>query len=96
MKQLIIAMSLFAGAAATTWANEACFKVEGMTCAACGITLKSAVNKVDGVQAVVASVEKKNAAVKYDSKKTNDTAIKAAIDNVGYKATIEACSKTKS
>ena len=73
------------------WAEKACFDIQGMTCATCGITLKSAVKKLKGIAEVKASVEKKNAIVQYDKSLTNTDAIKKAIDDVGYKATIQEC-----
>ena len=73
------------------WAEKVCFDVQGMTCATCGITVKSAVKKLKGVEEVKASVEKKNAIVKYDKSLTTPDAIKKAIDGVGYKATIQEC-----
>ncbi|MGE3680194.1 MAG: heavy-metal-associated domain-containing protein [Bdellovibrionales bacterium] len=73
------------------WAEKACFDVQGMTCATCGITVKSAVKKLKGVEEVKASVEKKKAIVQYDKTLTNPDEIKKAIDEVGYKATTQEC-----
>ncbi len=75
----------------SAWADKACYDVQGMTCATCGITVKSAVKKSKGVQEVKASVEKKNAVVQYDGTLTSPQAIKKAIDDVGYKATTQEC-----
>lgn len=73
------------------WADKACFEVEGMTCATCGITVKAAIKKIKGVREVKASVEKKNAVVQYDEALTNSREIKKAIDDVGYKAVFQEC-----
>lgn len=71
--------------------KTACFAVEGMTCAACSVTLKAAVNKLKGIATVKASVEDNSATVDYDSKSTNSDEIKKAIDSTGYKATAKQC-----
>lgn len=83
------------GWAEISFAEQACYEVQGMTCATCGITLRSAVKKVKGVQDVKAFVEKKNAIVQFDSSQTSVSAIKKAIDGVGYKATAQECKKTE-
>jgi len=77
------------------WADEACYKVEGMTCAACAVTAKVAINKLFGIQDVKISVGEKDARVKFDPAKTTKDAIKESIDGVGYKATDKECKQTK-
>lgn len=77
--------------ATPAWADRACYEVLGMTCATCGVTLKSAVKKIRGVQEVRTSVERKNAVVQYDGALTNPLVIKKAIDDVGYKASSQEC-----
>jgi mercuric ion binding protein len=62
-----------------------------MTCAACTVTLKAAVKKLDGIRKVTASVEDKNAVVTFDVSKTNSEAVKSKIDSTGYKATVKQC-----
>jgi len=71
--------------------QRACFAVDGMTCAACTVTLKAAVKKLDGIKKVTASVEDKTAVVIFDLSKTNSEAIKNKIDSTGYKATVKQC-----
>lgn len=71
--------------------QQACFGVEGMTCAACTVTLKAAVKKLDGIKKVTASVEDKKAVVTFDVSKTNAESIKSKIDSTGYKATVKQC-----
>lgn len=74
-------------------AEQACFEVQGMTCATCSLTLKSAVKRIKGVQDVIASVKKKNAIVQFEADQTNTDSIKKAIDDVGYKAIPKDCKK---
>jgi len=92
MKTFLLATILFV-TAIPVFADEACYQVEGMTCSACGVTLKAAVKKIDGVKEVTASVENKEATITFDPKKTNASEIKKSIDNVGYKATAKKCQK---
>jgi mercuric ion binding protein len=61
--------------------------VSGMTCAACPITVKTALSKVKGVEKVEVSFEKREAVVTYDNAKTNVAALKEATKNAGYPAT---------
>jgi periplasmic mercuric ion binding protein len=58
--------------------------VSGMTCAACPITVKKALSKVDGVGAIEVSYEKKEAVVTYDDAKTNVEALTKATEGAGY------------
>lgn len=97
MRKMIVAFLMVAGVGwtETAVAEQACYEVQGMTCITCGITLRSAVKKVKGVQEVKASVEKKSAVVQFDSSQTGVSAIKKAIEEVGYKATAQECKKSE-
>ena len=66
--------------------TEATIKIEGMSCGHCKASATNAISAVDGVSAVEVSLENKQATVSYDSEKTNEDAIKAAIVEAGYKA----------
>ncbi len=72
--------------------DKACFAIEGMTCATCSLTLKAAVNKLDGIAKVEASVDEKSAQVEFDPTKTNKKAIGKKIDSVGYTSKLKQCS----
>jgi mercuric ion binding protein len=61
--------------------------VPGMTCAACPITVKKALSKVQGVEKVEVSFEKKEAVVTYDDVKTNVEALTKATGDAGYPST---------
>lgn len=67
------------------------FKVTGMTCASCSVTLKAALKKLDGVQNVAVSVGDDSASVTFDPGKVTTKDIVAKIDNVGYKAELNQC-----
>ena len=61
--------------------------VPGMSCAACPITVKKALTKVEGVEKVSVSFEKKEAVVTYDDAKTNVKALTNATKDAGYPST---------
>ena len=63
--------------------------VPGMTCSSCPITVKKALSKVDGVQQVKASFEKREAVVTFDDKKTSVEKLSLAVTNAGYPATVK-------
>jgi len=58
--------------------------VPGMYCAACPITVKQALNKVQGVSKVDVSLEKKKAVVTFDDSKTDTKALVKATTDAGY------------
>lgn len=64
--------------------------VPGMTCSSCPITVKKALTKVDGVQQVKASFEKREAVVTYEDTKTSVEKLSLASTNAGYPATVKA------
>lgn len=76
-----------------TWAEtqKSCFSIEGMTCAACTVTAKVAINKLEGIKDIDVSYGNKTATVTYDDSVTDPSKIKEKIDNVGYKATQRQC-----
>lgn len=63
--------------------------VAGMTCAACPVTVKKALSKVEGVEKVEVSYEKKEALVTFDDAKTNVKALTEATKNAGYPSTVK-------
>lgn len=63
--------------------------VSGMTCAACPITVKKALTKVEGVQSAEVSYEKKEASVTYDDAKTNAEALTKATEGAGYPSQVK-------
>ena len=68
---------------ASAWASPqtVTLNVSGMTCPACPITVKKALEKVAGVSKVEVRFEKKQVLVTFDDAKTNtDTLVKATTD----------------
>lgn len=62
--------------------------VPGMTCAACPITVKKAISKVDGVSKVEVSYEKRQAVVTFDDAKASVQQLTQATENAGYPSTV--------
>lgn len=58
--------------------------VPGMTCAACPITVKKALSKVDGVSQTVVSYDTREAIVTFDDAKTNVQKLTAATKDAGF------------
>ncbi len=84
---------LFAGCmvVGTAFAEEktVTLSVQDMTCAACPITVKKALNGVDGVTKVSVSLESKEAIVTYDDAKTKVDALVDATTFAGYPSKVK-------
>jgi mercuric ion binding protein len=63
------------------------FSIKKMTCAACPITVRKAMEGVDGVDKVSVDFNKKTATVVYDPNVATIEKIGAASTNAGYPAT---------
>jgi mercuric ion binding protein len=74
----VLAAPAFAGEKTVTLA------VQNMTCAACPITVKKALSKVEGVEKAEVSYEHKEAVVTYDDAKTNVEALTKTTEGAGY------------
>lgn len=66
---------------------QATFHVDKMTCATCPITVRKAMQRVDGVKEVSVDLDSKTATVIYDSLLTDAKEIAASSTNVGFPAT---------
>jgi mercuric ion binding protein len=64
--------------------------VPGMTCELCPLTVRKALQKVQGVEKVAVSYEKKEAVVTFDDAKTSVEALMSATRGAGYPATVKA------
>jgi len=91
MKKLVTALTLALAFTSSAWAatKTVTLSVPGMTCAACPITVKKALNKVDGVEKTEVSLEKKEATVTYDDAKTSVNALLDATKNAGYPSSVK-------
>ncbi len=81
--------------AASVWASPktVTLNVSGMTCAACPITVKKALEKIQGVSKVDVRYEKKQVLVTFDDAKTNADALVKATTNAGYPSQLEKTAK---
>ena len=64
-----------------------------MDCAACPITVKKALTKVNGVTLAKVDFEKRQATVTFDDTKTDVQALTLATKNVGYPSTLVTTTK---
>lgn len=89
MKKLLPLVALIAALAAPVWAapQTVTLSVPGMTCSACPLTVKLALNKVPGVSKTDVSFEKLEAFVSFDDAKTNVQALTKATADAGYPST---------
>ena len=80
---------------APAWAlpQTVTLNVSGMTCEACPITVKKALEKVSGVSKVEVRYEKKQVLVTFDDAKTNTDALMKATTNAGYPSQPEKATK---
>lgn len=82
-----IALTVTPGTPALAAPKTVTLDVPGMTCAACPITVKTALTKVEGVEKAEVSFEKKEAVVTFDDAKTTVAALMEATKNAGYPST---------
>ena len=86
---LLAALSvLVASTCATAAEKTITLNVSDMTCAACPITVKKALNKVPGVSKVSVSLENKQAVVTFDDSKTQLNTLLNATFEAGYPSTL--------
>lgn len=86
--KMLFAALVLAAMVAPAWAatRTVTLSVPGMTCAACPITVKKALTKVEGVIQVEVSFAEREAVVTYDDARTSVAALVEATANAGYPA----------
>ncbi|EMU9087172.1 mercury transporter [Pseudomonas fluorescens] len=91
MKKLLASFALATLVAAPAWAatQTVTLSVPGMTCAACPITVKKALTKVEGVTKAEVSYENREAIVTFDDAKTNVQALTKATEDAGYPSSVK-------
>ncbi len=62
--------------------------IDKMTCALCPLTVRKAMERVDGVQDVEVDFDSKIATVTFDDSKTTASVVAQASTEVGYPATV--------
>ena len=95
MKTLLAGVVAALVLTAPAWASPqvVTLNVPGMTCPACPITIKKALEKVQGVSKVDVRFEKKQVLVTFDDAKTNTDVLVKATTNVGYPSQPEKAAK---
>lgn len=88
MKTLASAVLLLAAMPAFAATQHLTLSVPGMNCAACPITIKKALSKMDGVSQIEVSAKTRQAVVTYDDAKTDVQALTTATANAGYPSTV--------
>ena len=91
MKKLLSLLAVAAAFATPVWAasQSVTLSVPGMTCSACPITVKSALNKVPGVSQADVTFQKREAVVTFDDTKTSVQALAKATADAGYPSTVK-------
>ena len=86
LKKSIVAVVCMLVFPAPAWSlpKTVTLNVSGMTCPACPITVKKALEKVSGVSKIDVHYEKKQVVVTFDDTKTNAAALVKATTNAGY------------
>jgi periplasmic mercuric ion binding protein len=92
MKKLVTVLTLALAFSASAWAatKTVTLSVPGMTCAACPITVKKALSRVEGVNKIDVNLEKKEAVVTFDDAKTNVEKLTKATADAGYPSSVKA------
>jgi len=68
--------------------TEQTYAIENMTCAACPITVKKAMSRIDGVARVSVDFAAKTATAFFDPAKATDNDLAKASTDVGFPATL--------
>ena len=91
MKKLVSLIALIGALSTPAWAatKTVTLAVPGMTCAACPITVKTALAKVAGVEKTDVSFERREAVVTYDDAKTTVAALTKATAGAGYPSIVK-------
>lgn len=90
MKKLFASVVLSAIAVPVSAATQTVtLSVPAMTCAACPITVKEAISRVEGVSKVAVSFDKREAVVTFDDTKARAQKLTEASANAGYPATVK-------
>ena len=90
MKKLFASLALVS-VVAPVWAATQTVKlsVPGMTCAACPITVKKALSKVEGVSKTDVNFDKREAVVTFDDAKTSVQKLTKATEDAGYPSSVK-------
>lgn len=95
MKKTLITLMLATSYAIPAFAatKTITLTLPGMTCAACPITVKKALSRLDGVVKTEVNFDRREAVVTFDDAKTNVAALARATAEAGYPSTALGSSK---
>ena len=65
--------------------KEIKLNIEGMHCTGCSTRLEKVLNNIDGVESAKVSLEEKKADIKSDEAQVNESELKEAIEDAGFK-----------
>lgn len=86
---LMVSLVVAAVAPVSASIRTVTLSVPGMTCAACPITVKKALTRVDGVSNVEVAYKQLEAVVTFDDAKTSVQALTKASEDAGYPALVK-------
>lgn len=86
---LAVAVALSPLAALAGTPRTVTLKVQNMTCSVCPITVRRALEKVQGVASVKVNLDAKTATVTFDPDKANADSLVKATAEAGYPASVE-------
>lgn len=91
MKRLITLFTLAAAISAPAWAADktVTLSIPGMTCGACPITVRTALDRVPGVEKVGINEAQKLVTVTYDNNKTSMQKLTEATADAGYPSSVK-------
>lgn len=91
MKKLVAVFAFTILAATPAWAanQTVTLSVPDMNCAACPITVKKALSRVEGVNKINVNFEKREATVVFDDKKTAVSKLTEATEMAGYPSSLK-------
>lgn len=76
-------------------ASRAVFHVEGLSCEGCESGVKAALERIEGVEQAEVSHKKSQTSVTYDPAKVSPRELEAAIEAVGYQASLRSGTSSK-
>jgi len=79
---MAVSTTLIAAPSKTTLA------VEHMNCATCPVIVKTALNKLDGVESVQVSMADKTVRVEFDNEKLSEAELAETVTNAGFPAKV--------
>lgn len=90
MKKLAFVIAVAGATSSPAWAatKTVTLSVPRMTCAACPITVRTALSKVDGVGSIRIVLDKREVVVTFDDTKTSIAKLTEATEKVGYPAAV--------